>query len=589
MPGSLRLLRRVRALARADPAGVRAGFVAHLLATTTGLVAGLILGSITGTLEELPGLLVLVPAAVGLRGNVFGALGSRLGTLVATGSFRLSRRTDTEVGQNLVASIALSFGLSLVLALIAKGIAEAFGVRNAIGIGDFIVISVVGAIIPTAVVMAITVGIAAIGVRREWDVDNVSVPVVTAAGDMVTLPSLFLATYLVLDLPDEAIGVLTIICTVIGVGCILASLRSRLPSLRRIVAESLPFLVDRRRGEHARRDHDPVAPRDARRRARAPHRRAAAAVALGIARRDPLGPRVDEAPPRPRRPVADLVATGRRGRHRRLPDRDPDVPRARARRRRARGDLRPGDARGRGDGRARPARRDPRDDAHRGRRVRRRARRPTGSGGTPTTTACRWCRRRPTSSGQPRSWCPWLSWDSRSHGRTRRRPPRNLKAMLSESKDTSELMVDLGVRRALLLRRAHGRRGRRARGAPERPRARDVRDLRARRALAARSRRDVERAARHRVDRADGERGRRRVPRRVAPARHPRRARRRPRGRPRRSRTGCACARTRRSRTGRSPTSSCRWRSACASSPSAGARSGSSTPTATRRSCPTTS
>ena len=48
---------------------------------------------------------------------------------------------------------------------------------------------------------AITVGVAALGVRREWDVDNVSVPIVTAAGDMVTLPSLFLATYLVRDVP----------------------------------------------------------------------------------------------------------------------------------------------------------------------------------------------------------------------------------------------------------------------------------------------------------------------------------------------------------------------------------------------------
>lgn len=243
MPGRLRLVRRVGALVRADPAGVRAGFVAHLFATTTGLAAGLILGSITGTLEELPGLLVLVPAAVGLRGNVFGALGSRLGTLVATGSFRLSRRLDTDVGQNLAASVALSFGLSLVLALVAKGVAEAFGVRSAIGLGDFVVISVAGAIIPTAVVMAITVGIAALGVRREWDVDNVSVPVVTAAGDMVTLPSLFLATYLVLDVPDVAIGVMAAIGAVVGVACLLVALRSHLPVLRRIVAESLPFLV----------------------------------------------------------------------------------------------------------------------------------------------------------------------------------------------------------------------------------------------------------------------------------------------------------------------------------------------------------
>jgi mgtE-like transporter len=236
-------VRRFRALVRADPAGVRAGFVAHLLATTTGLFAGLILGSITGTLEELPGLLVLVPAAVGLRGNVFGSLGSRLGTLVATGEFRLSRRLDTEVGQNLAASVALSLGLSLLLALVAKGIAEAFGI-DAMGLGDFVVVSVFGALIPTAVVMAITVGIAALGVRREWDVDNVSVPVVTAAGDVITLPSLFLATYLVIDVPDGVIAVLAVLAAVLGVGVLVAALRTHLPALRRIVRESVPFLLE---------------------------------------------------------------------------------------------------------------------------------------------------------------------------------------------------------------------------------------------------------------------------------------------------------------------------------------------------------
>ena len=243
MPRLARFVRRFRALVRADPAGVRAGFVAHLLATATGLVAGLVLGSITHTLELLPGLLVLVPAAVGLRGNVFGALGSRLGTLVATGAFRLSRRRDTLVGQNLEASVALSMGVSLLLAFVAKGIAEAFGVQNTISIGDFIVVSVIGALIPTAVVLGITVGIAALGVRREWDVDNVSVPVVTAAGDVITLPSLFLATYLVRDIPDAIPAVLAILCVVGGIVTLVIPLRSHLPLLRRIVGESLPFLV----------------------------------------------------------------------------------------------------------------------------------------------------------------------------------------------------------------------------------------------------------------------------------------------------------------------------------------------------------
>ena len=239
----LHLVRRFLALVRTDPAGFRAGFVAHLLATATGLVAGLTLGAITGTLDQLPGLLVLVPAAVGLRGNVFGALSSRLGTLVATGTFTVSRRRDTEVGQNIWASLALSLSLSLALAFIAKGVAESFGVRNAIGIEDFIIVSIVGALIPSVVVLAITVGVAALGVQRDWDIDNVSVPTVTAAGDVVTLPSLFLATYLVRDMPGWVHAAFAIPAAAVGVGALLAGLRSHLPVVRRIVRESLPFLL----------------------------------------------------------------------------------------------------------------------------------------------------------------------------------------------------------------------------------------------------------------------------------------------------------------------------------------------------------
>src|SRR6476646_9046310 len=92
---------RFRALLGSDAATVRQGLAALLVSSGGDLLAGLTLGAITGTLEKLPGLLVLVPAAIGMRGNIFGALGSRLGTLVHTGQYRLSRRLDTAVGQNL--------------------------------------------------------------------------------------------------------------------------------------------------------------------------------------------------------------------------------------------------------------------------------------------------------------------------------------------------------------------------------------------------------------------------------------------------------------------------------------------------------
>src|SRR6266404_657487 len=104
MPRSSRRVgARFVALVRADFAGVRAGFIALLISSGGDLVTGITLGSITNTLTMLPGLIVLVPAAIGMRGNVFGALGSRLGTMIHAGTFRLSARVDTPVGQNMAA------------------------------------------------------------------------------------------------------------------------------------------------------------------------------------------------------------------------------------------------------------------------------------------------------------------------------------------------------------------------------------------------------------------------------------------------------------------------------------------------------
>jgi len=122
----LRFPRRVGerfvALVRADSAGVRAGFVALLISSGGDLVTGIALGLFTNRLAMLPGLIVLVPAAIGMRGNVFGALGSRLGTQIHAGTFRLSRRVDTEVGQNATAAMVSSDWNALMLAAAVVGL-----------------------------------------------------------------------------------------------------------------------------------------------------------------------------------------------------------------------------------------------------------------------------------------------------------------------------------------------------------------------------------------------------------------------------------------------------------------------------------
>src|SRR6266540_701410 len=236
-----RLIRRFRAVVRSDPAGVGAGFGALVLSSGGDLLAGLTLGAITGTLESLPGLLVLVPAAIGMRGNIFGGLGSRFSTAIHTGTFRVSRRLDTLVGQNVAASLAMSLSISLVLAVLAKAVSVAFGVANSISIVDFVVISVVGGTLSSVVVLLVVVVVTATSVRFDLDLDNVNTPIVTAAGDMVTLPGLFVATYLV------GIAwftpVVAVVCVIAGLVALVLSLRARLPILRGIVRESVPILA----------------------------------------------------------------------------------------------------------------------------------------------------------------------------------------------------------------------------------------------------------------------------------------------------------------------------------------------------------
>jgi mgtE-like transporter len=232
---------RMPRVVRDDIDAARQGLLALLVSSFGDLVAGLTLGKITHTLDKLPGLLVLVPAAIGMRGNIFGALGSRLGTSIHMGTFRLSRRADTVVGQNVLAAIALSLGISLALALMAKAVAIGFGVENTISVTDFVVISIVGGTLSSIAVLGLTLAVAAGAARFEWDMDNVCAPLVTAAGDMVTLPSLFLATYLVgVHYVTAALGAITALAALIA---LVAAARAGLPLLRRIVRESLPVLL----------------------------------------------------------------------------------------------------------------------------------------------------------------------------------------------------------------------------------------------------------------------------------------------------------------------------------------------------------
>jgi mgtE-like transporter len=219
---------------RAERRTLRQGAVALTLSTAAGFVAGLTLAHLTGTIQALPGLIVLIPAAVGMKGTIFGAIGARLGTANAAGLLEIDARRDGVLYRNVEVAVLTTFSSALWLAVLARGASSVFG-QPSISIWDLATISVVGGAIGSLLILVITVGLSALSYRRGWDLDSVATPMVTALGDMTTLPCLFLATFLVRSrafaTPAAAI------CVIVGLVAVVRSITARDPVIRRIVLE----------------------------------------------------------------------------------------------------------------------------------------------------------------------------------------------------------------------------------------------------------------------------------------------------------------------------------------------------------------
>jgi mgtE-like transporter len=228
-------LRRLVAFWRADRRTLRQALVALALSTLAGFGAGLILAHISGTLETYPELLVLIPAAVGMRGTIFGSIGARLGTANATGTLVPSLRRGGVLADNASVALLTTLSSSLWLAILARAIMAASGHRVAMSFPDLIMVSVVGGVLGSLLILALTIALSAASHRRGWDIDSVATPMVTALGDVATLPTLYLATLLLRF--DALATVLGVACVVAGVAGAVRSYTSPSAPVRRVAIE----------------------------------------------------------------------------------------------------------------------------------------------------------------------------------------------------------------------------------------------------------------------------------------------------------------------------------------------------------------
>jgi mgtE-like transporter len=170
-----------------------------------GLLAGVVLGGMRGDLANVNGLLVLVPALLATRGNVYGSLGARIATglhqglvepRIAAGDERLRAAVTAAIANGLLASVFAATVAYLVLTVLAASPAP---------LHVLVAIALLSGLLSGVALATVVVVVVFAGYRRGRDPDTLVGPIVTTAGDVFGLAFLLLAVRIVVGAPGGGV------------------------------------------------------------------------------------------------------------------------------------------------------------------------------------------------------------------------------------------------------------------------------------------------------------------------------------------------------------------------------------------------
>lgn len=171
---------------------VKQSFPFLIICGMGGILAGSLLGNMADLFRDHPGLIVIIPAVIGMRGNVFTTLGSRLGSSIHLGIIDPEDvMSSTETHENIYATMFLGLAMSVVIAIAAYATSVAAGVRT-IGLIPLILVAVISAILAGVVLVTVTIWIMKFSFTRGLDPDNVTGPIITTVGDIVSVLAIYL-------------------------------------------------------------------------------------------------------------------------------------------------------------------------------------------------------------------------------------------------------------------------------------------------------------------------------------------------------------------------------------------------------------
>ncbi len=174
---------------------IKEGLIALLICAVGDLIAGVILGKMTFFLETFPGLLVVIPGAIGMRGNIFGSFASRLSTNLHIGLISPHFEFSEDLNYNIFSSFVLTLVLSIFLGIVGKIFCILLHYPS-MELIDFILICTIAGIISNLIMLPITMFVSFKSFEHGWDPDNITSPIIAAFGDLFTLPAIIASIFI---------------------------------------------------------------------------------------------------------------------------------------------------------------------------------------------------------------------------------------------------------------------------------------------------------------------------------------------------------------------------------------------------------
>lgn len=169
-------------------------FFSQLVSILGGLIAGTILAASTDKLLLLPGMFILLPGFLELRGNISGSMAARLTSGLFLGVIHPTQKRSKVVKGNTLASFILVIIISFVLGLLAFAFSYlAFGIF----VPKILLIAVFAGILANLLEIPLTLFLTFYFFKKGHDPNNIMGPFVTSTGDITSIISLLVVMFLI--------------------------------------------------------------------------------------------------------------------------------------------------------------------------------------------------------------------------------------------------------------------------------------------------------------------------------------------------------------------------------------------------------